>query len=200
MSRFYTYLHCRPDGTPFYVGKGSGNRAYEFHRRSRHHNSIVAKHGRENIVIKFTKTDLREREAFELEKDQIECLREFGYELCNHTNGGEGIAGFKASLELRQKLSTLRRGRVPWNKGVPCSIETRAKLSAINKGKQLSAETRAKVSANSASRRPEVRAKLSLAGMGHIPPKEVRLKISAGKKLGWAKRKASVTKQLPLWE
>ena len=24
---FYLYLHCRPDGAPFYVGKGRGRRA-----------------------------------------------------------------------------------------------------------------------------------------------------------------------------
>lgn len=28
-ARWYTYVLCRPDGTPFYVGKGSGRRVLD---------------------------------------------------------------------------------------------------------------------------------------------------------------------------
>jgi hypothetical protein len=37
MAQFYTYLHCKPDGTPFYVGKGSGKRSNFMYDRNPHH-------------------------------------------------------------------------------------------------------------------------------------------------------------------
>ena len=30
MSEFYTYLHCKPNGDIFYVGKGTGRRCKQF--------------------------------------------------------------------------------------------------------------------------------------------------------------------------
>lgn len=39
--------------------------------------------------------------------------------------------GRKLSEETKSKM----RGRIPWNLGLPCNEETKAKLSAINKGK-----------------------------------------------------------------
>lgn len=52
---FYTYLHCKPNGAPFYVGKGcrstGGERSHKFSGRNKHHQNIVAKHGKNNIKI-----------------------------------------------------------------------------------------------------------------------------------------------------
>ena len=41
-SAFYVYMHCRPDGSVFYVGKGCGKRARDFASRSQKHHEIVA--------------------------------------------------------------------------------------------------------------------------------------------------------------
>ena len=48
---FYIYVHSRPDGRPFYVGKGSGVRAHNMRRRNPHHRAIIAKYGAENIKV-----------------------------------------------------------------------------------------------------------------------------------------------------
>lgn len=103
MKRFYTYLHCKPDGTPFYVGKGSGNRAYELSRngRNKYHQRIVAKYG----ILIFVFPCETEKQAFEDEIQQIAQLRADGYELCNMTNGGDGCAGRVLSDSSKAKIA-----------------------------------------------------------------------------------------------
>lgn len=46
MSGAFAYVHARPDGTVFYVGKGTRQRAFEMSagRRSKHHQRIVTNH------------------------------------------------------------------------------------------------------------------------------------------------------------
>jgi len=34
--QFYTYLHCKPDGTPFYVGTRLGNKNSAGKRKTKH--------------------------------------------------------------------------------------------------------------------------------------------------------------------
>lgn len=144
--RFYTYLHCRPDGVPFYVGKGAGDRSHRFTGRNRHHQNIVAKHGAENIGV-FVFPCASEDEAFADEIQQIAQLRADGYRLVNQTNGGDGVSGRLASQETRAILSTKKLG----NKsalgskggntsglnflGKHHSQESKAKISATKKGK-----------------------------------------------------------------
>lgn len=100
---FYTYVHLRPDGSPFYVGKGSTRkRSHDFnhHSRSRFHQNVVNKYGRKNIGIAvYNCRD--EKHAFKLESELIAMFRDWGHELVNHTDGGEGAAGYKFSDELK---------------------------------------------------------------------------------------------------
>ena len=58
-TRFFVYLHKRPDGSVFYVGKGSKARANEFapSRRTAHHRNVVAKHGREDMLKRWLATE-----------------------------------------------------------------------------------------------------------------------------------------------
>lgn len=87
---FYTYLWLREDGTPYYVGKGRGERAYEVHRSS---SRVMKAPPKERIVVHPAES---EADAFETEvalvwyygrKDLgLGCLR-------NLSNGGEGPAG-----------------------------------------------------------------------------------------------------------
>lgn len=104
---FYTYMHCRAsDGSPFYVGKGQRNRAYDNTHRPANWKAEVAKHG---LVIKIVDTGLDEDTAFELEGFLIPWI---GRErLLNQTDGGGKGAGINPSKEFREKLSRAFTGR-----------------------------------------------------------------------------------------
>lgn len=164
---FYTYLWLRakdgtfPATTPYYVGKGRGNRAYEDADHCVHPPTDLS------LIVIFPCQS--EQEAFDEEKRLIAlhgridlgtgCLR-------NRTAGGEGISGYKFQEHSLKVMSTKRKawteanpekvkaniarlavinqGRVPHNKGKKQSDETRLKMressqhKAWNKGKLLS--------------------------------------------------------------
>lgn len=102
------------DGTPFYVGKGSGDRALNhFYPSYLRHGSnpwksyIINKH-RSNVEIQILTLHDKEEDAFRTEEFLIRSygLREDGGVLVNRTKGGEGSSGVIVDDELR-----LRRGR-----------------------------------------------------------------------------------------
>ena len=104
--RFYVYVHVKADdGEPFYAGKGSGRRAWVSQGRSAWWKRIVAKHG---LVVKIQKHFQDEEEAFASEIETIAILRDLGYELCNLTDGGDGVSGCKPSEETRAKMSAAK--------------------------------------------------------------------------------------------
>ena len=104
---FYVYIHFRTDdGLPFYVGKGRANRAWRTDGRSIQWNRIVAKHG---LQVEILKSNLSEFDAFDLEKSTILTLGR-GF-LCNHTDGGEGVAGWEPSNETKARMSAAQTGR-----------------------------------------------------------------------------------------
>lgn len=116
MSKFYVYVHRRlSDNRPFYVGKGSGNRAWEFNQRNEYWKRVKNKHG---VAVEIVFDNLEEDEAFQCEKDTILEFKYFGYTLANLTEGGEGPSGMQFSDEQRLRIAESIRGRVPWNKGL----------------------------------------------------------------------------------
>jgi len=141
METFYTYLWLREDGTPYYAGKGKGDRG--FIRQNHHVRPPV------DLARIITQEWPSESDAFVAERFLIAyygrndlgtgCLR-------NLTDGGEGMSGYKHTPETRQKLSVLSQGQIPWNKGKVSSEETCRRLSAAHKGKTLSVEIRRKIS------------------------------------------------------
>lgn len=128
MNSYYIYLHCKPDGTPFYVGKGCNGlghskRSHDLKRsRNAHHRAVVEKYGAENIGI-FVFHCESEDQALADEILTIRQLRSEGFKLANATDGGEGSCGLRPSAETRAKMSAKR-------KGVKRSPETIAKMKA----------------------------------------------------------------------
>lgn len=128
--QFYVYVHSKPDGTIFYVGKGHGRRAYDFapSRRSLHHINIVRKYGREHIgVAILPQSD--EGAAFAFERELIAMLKTHGVKLINITDGGEGAAG--RPMNEAQKRG-FERGRGP-DAARGITPESRAKINAALK-------------------------------------------------------------------
>lgn len=137
MYLFYVYAYLRKDGTPYYIGKGSGIRFKEKH-------SVAIPSDKSRIV--FLETHLSELGAFALERRMIRWYgrKDMGTGILrNRTDGGEGGSGVVHSVETRKKLSDANTG-VP---KPPRTAEHIANLVESRKGYKHSAETKAKMSA-----------------------------------------------------
>lgn len=113
MNDYYVYLHHKPNGSIFYVGKGRGKRAINFCKRSAWHKSVVAKYGRRNIFIEFLYSGLSDDEAKWLEIATIAHLKGLGEPLVNLTKGGDGVEGLSNphTTESRKKISLANKGK-----------------------------------------------------------------------------------------
>lgn len=92
-SGHYVYIHYRlSNGMPFYVGKGSWDRAWEksWSNRSQWWMRVALKNG---VKLEICQDGLTEDEANTLEMWLIAKLRHEGHELVNLTDGGEGKSG-----------------------------------------------------------------------------------------------------------
>jgi hypothetical protein len=134
---FYTYVHTKPDGTIFYIGKGKGGRAWNKRVRNPHWKNVVAKY--KNYGVEILANWDTEQEAFDHEILLISCFKDMGFNLTNCTLGGEGATGYKASEETKLKMSKAR-------KGVLKSDEHKQKISKANSGKIRSQDTRLQLS------------------------------------------------------
>jgi hypothetical protein len=114
----------REDGSPYYIGKGKGDRAYR--KGSREFDPPKDKQR-----ILFLKKDLTEEEAFSHEVYMISVYgrKDLGTGILrNQTNGGEG--GW---------------GQIPWNKGMKMSPEFCKKISESSKGRPKTEEHKRKI-------------------------------------------------------
>ncbi len=129
MSTFYAYLWLREDGTPYYVGKGRGDRCFVKYNHRGFPPSL------DRIVVLYCDS---EQEALALE---VELIAFYGRKdlglgcLRNFTNGGDGVSGYKQTEESNRKNSEWHKGKVSPRKGVKLSQETRDKLSKSHTGK-----------------------------------------------------------------
>ena len=191
-NKFYVYEYHRKDGTPYYVGKGTGRRAYMGHGKP----CNVPK---DKSLIIFQYTNLLESDAFKFEK---KLIKKYGRKnlgtglLLNKSDGGEGasnpqlstrlklsIAGKNCSPATRAKISTKNKGRIKsqeeceriskGKKGKPLTDKQKKHVdNLIKMSKNKSSETCEKISiANKGKKRsPEFKQKVSVA-MKHRPRK-----------------------------
>ena len=152
--RYYTYAFLREDGTPYYVGKGHGHRAYK--RAGRR---CAPPKDKSRII--FLKKDLTEEEAIKHEVYMIAVLgrKDKGTGILrNLTDGGEGITGAKRTEAFCKRMSEVHSGKtisqahkravIQANTGVPLSAEHKQKISNTLKGrkkKPFSKETKEKM-------------------------------------------------------
>ena len=118
MEKYYVYCHKNPtNGEIFYIGKGSGPRAYVTQSRGKHWNNYVRKYG--IPIVEILHSNLSENQAFLIEVELIEKLgrREKGGILVNATEGGEGCSGLIHSEETKDKIRTSRKDQPGNNKG-----------------------------------------------------------------------------------
>jgi hypothetical protein len=112
MANYYLYLHIKlDDGKAFYIGKGTGRRAFRSQGRSKFWKYIVDKHGFDVI---FLEENLIEEEAFNKESFWIKRIgrRDLGLgPLVNLTNGGDGASGCLQTKESKLKKSISLTGR-----------------------------------------------------------------------------------------
>jgi len=127
---YYTYAYLREDKTPYYIGKGEGNRAF-------YKGKGQIKPPKDKTKIIFLKKNLTEEEAFKHETYLIAVLgrKDLGTGILrNRTNGGEGSSGAIKSLETRRKLSESHKGK-------KLSEETKRRIGSSIKGRVYSEET-----------------------------------------------------------
>jgi hypothetical protein len=104
---FYTYLWLRENGTPYYVGKGSGRRAFQ----NRDHN-VFRPERDARVFVQYWES---EEKAFEMEMWYISLYgrKDLGTGILrNMTNGGDGPSGWVPSEETKAKISKALMGHV----------------------------------------------------------------------------------------
>jgi hypothetical protein len=195
MDNFYVYLYIRENttkhgaaGTPYYVGKGRGMRAYMRHNRIRTPQNPA--------MIIFVAQNLSEQDAFSEEKRQIAKYGRLDNRtgiLGNLTDGGEGVSGRKATPEENMRNSERTKKRMTTEMRARLSAASKANGSGFKPGHQHSPEVCARLSASAKERMtPEMRAQISAklkevgAGAplgnkhfaGHHHTAETRMKMS----------------------
>jgi hypothetical protein len=142
MNKYFVYVDCKPDGMPFYVGKGNISRINDKRRRNNHHSRICAKYPGWYRGLAFMGN---EQDAFAKE---IELIEKYKSIVVNQTDGGQGSSGLprtsewknKISLSVKSKLATLetKQKMVDGLKKAHNLPETKAKMQAIGKSRDLS--------------------------------------------------------------
>jgi hypothetical protein len=131
MQKYYVYGHfIVGSDVPFYIGKGTGRRAWKTKDRNYLWESITTNNEYE---VRILHDNLTEEQSLELETCLIEKYgrKETGGTLVNMTAGGEGISGYSHTPESKNKISKR-------NYGKKLTEEHKLAIGAANKGKIIS--------------------------------------------------------------
>lgn len=186
MDRFYVYLFLRTDGTPYYVGKGTGDRQF---KRRRHERAKLPTDPTRNVRILDGMSE-EDAHAWEMLLIARWGRKDIGTGiLYNRTDGGEGVSGHRHSEETRTLLSLRSHQRFEdpaeraklshpgWNH----TPEARERIGAGARGRVKSPEECAKISAakKGKPRSPETIEKMRAAATGRTWTSEQREKFTA---------------------
>jgi hypothetical protein len=160
MDIYYVYQYLRKNGTPYYIGKGSKNRAYSTCR-------VISK-PKDLTRIQIIAQNLPEHEALLLETKLIAIYGRIDLGtgiLHNKTDGGEG------TVRVANKIA--------WNKGKKQSLDHNQKISSALKGRKRSSEHQEKINQSLKGRAP------TFLGKTHSAETREKLKkLNLGKKRG----------------
>jgi hypothetical protein len=143
-SGFYIYVYLRKDGTPYYIGKGQGKRAWAKSDRT-----VFPLKDFSNIVI--LEHNLTNVGSLAIERRMIQWYGRIDNGtgiLRNKTDGGDGNSGWIPSKEVKKNISNSKIGKSIWTPDdkVKMSI-TRSGKGHWNYGKDTPKDVSAKISA-----------------------------------------------------
>jgi hypothetical protein len=149
MNKYYVYEHLKPNTNEiFYVGKGAGHRATTKSNRNIYWHNIVNKYN--GFDVKYLIKDVDEEFALLVECERISQLKMLNIKICNLTDGGDGVSGYKFTEQQRKNISDGHKGQVvsektriavsKAHKGIPKSAEIRKKIADGNLGKKRTKE------------------------------------------------------------
>lgn len=196
----YIYMVHRPDGTPLYVGKGSGGRTGRHAARaaSNPHYAAVLKQAGGKLPVSVIAKNLTEAEAFALEEllTRTIGIESEGGPLVNCGHGGRGgPVGVKRSEKWKanRRLKAIEAWR----------DETyRAKMLRADRGRSGNTQRRSESFKSKMTQRLQgnthtlgfrhteaSKAEMSARRKGVPKSPEHRANMSAGAKIGWIKRR-----------
>jgi len=133
--KYYTYAYLREDKTPYYIGKGTGDRGFRKRKTG-----IQPPKDKSRIIL--LKQNLTEEEAFMHEKYMIAIFGRKDLKsgiLRNKTNGGEGISGYRHTTKTKVKLGKMSSGRTLTKKHIEnVSASMRGKKKTPEHSKNIS--------------------------------------------------------------
>lgn len=186
--QFYVYVLARPNGKPFYVGKGKGGRVYDHEKEARsghrcHKCNVIRKiwkqGGQVQRYIVFATSD--EQEAYQHEKDLIAL---YGRKtLCNRTDGGDAPPRVPMTDEHKDTLRKINRKRMedPEQREQWIQSVQRSRGSDASRAK-TSEQMRQRWQELSPEQRTELARKTGESQKGKFVSDETRRRISVGKK------------------